>query len=245
MVLGGYNMYRYKNQSGIALLMVLMLLIIIGAVAASSIRLASTGLNNASFSMANSLIQKENDVALFHLIDYGLIDDKIKPLGVLGYPVANPGKEIVFCMGVNPRTSLFSSTSVSHIFWTTSTRPTGSEVGSKGYCKSASSTFTSGRKAIMTQVSIRYDNTRTAAQFTGVAGVTGKVMVAHATSIMPSLGDSTNAKIDACLSNYMSAPEVSPKFATASENDKRTISECLDDEHVPNKTTTSTFLIAE
>jgi hypothetical protein len=43
----------------------------------------------------------------------------------------------------------------------------------------------------------------------------------------------------------MAAPEVSSKYATAPENDKRTISQCLDDENVPNITTTSTFLIAD
>lgn len=245
MVQGVSKMQGFKKQSGIAMLMVLMLLIIIGAVAASAIRLASTSINNASFAMANSLIQRENDVALFHVIDYGDYAAKKTATGIFGYAIANPNKEVVFCMGVNPRTSLFVSTTVSHIFWTSGNAPSNSEIGSKGYCKSASSTFTSGRKAIMTQVNIRYDNTRTAAQFTGITGATGKVMVVHATSLIPSLSDTTNAKIDTCLSTFMAAPEISSKYASAAAAKKKNISNCLDDENVPNSTTTSTFLIAD
>ena len=244
MVQGVSKMQGLKKQSGIAMLMVLMLLIIIGTVAASAIRLAGTSINNASFAMANSLIQRENDVALFHVVDYGDLVNKKNTTGIFGYTIANPNKEVVFCMGVNPRTSFFVSTTVSHIFWTTSASPSNAEIGSKGYCKSASSTFTSGRKAIMTQVNIRYDSTRTAEQFTGVTGATGKVMVVHATSLIPSLSDTTSAKIDTCLSTYMAAPEISAKYAAAAAAMKRNISQCLDDENVPNITTTSTFLIA-
>lgn len=209
--------YLNKAQKGSVLIVVLIMLLVITLIGTWAIRGSITSLNIATNSQAQALLMQSSDSVFFTLenktsdqLDFAKmrIGD-----GMLAYVLRpeNKGKELVFCMRGDNADNFAGSRLASVIYWQ-GTSIKNSDLGKNGYCQINRTTdFISGRKAVMTQVTVRAsDNVsdwehmyegddKESSKGTGIQ----KVSITS-TSILPNLTNSSNAEINACLSNYTS-----------------------------------------
>ena len=238
------------KQEGATLIVVLILLVIITLIGTLAIRSSLTTLNIATNSQAQQLLVQNSDAAIFNVEDPDLIERNTAYDGLFGLVKsdANKGKELVFCYRGTAST-FYDFSRVSFMQWVSGTAPNNSELGIDGYCKMDSSNnfFTSGRKAVMTQVSIKV-NTDASSNLDrafehmqrGTDAESAKIdksekILVTATSIVPSMSTASDTAINNCFSTHMNQVVI-PSGVTPATGMNKSVSQCLQDLGVPVNT---------
>lgn len=238
------------KQEGATLIVVLILLVIITMIGTLAIRSSLTTLNIATNSQAQQLLVQNSDSAIFNVEDPDLIERNTAYDGLFGLVKsdANKGKELVFCYK-GTATEFYDFSRASFMQWVSGTAPNNSELGIDGYCKMDSSNnfFTSGRKAVMTQVSIKV-NTDASSNLDrafehmqrGTDTESAKIdksekILVTATSIVPSMSTANDTDINNCFSTHMNQVVI-PSSVTPATGMNKSVSQCLQDLGVPVNT---------
>lgn len=147
-----------KNQEGATLIVVLILLVIITIIGTLAVKSSLTALNIATNSQAQQLLVQNSDSAIFNVENPAFLTRNTAYDGLFGQikSDANKGKELVFCYK-GAESDFYDFNQASFMQWVSGTSPLNSELGLDGYCKigGTSNFFTSGRRAVMTQVAVK------------------------------------------------------------------------------------------
>lgn len=247
------------KQEGATLIVVLILLVIITMIGTLAIRSSLTTLNIATNSQAQQLLVQNSDAAIFNVEDPDLIERNTAYDGLFGLVKsdANKGKELVFCYK-GTATEFYDFSRASFMQWVSGTAPNNSELGIDGYCKMDSSNnfFTSGRKAVMTQVSIKV-NTDASSNLDrafehmqrGTDAESAKIdksekILVTATSIVPSMSTANDTDINNCFSTHMNQVVI-PSGVTPATGMNKSVSQCLQDLGVPVNTQISEYNLTQ
>ncbi|MCJ8161399.1 PilX N-terminal domain-containing pilus assembly protein [Acinetobacter zhairhuonensis] len=242
-----------NKQSGATLIVVLILLLVITVVGILAIRGSITALNIATNSQAQQLLLQNSDSAIFNVENPKKLTFNLSPNGLFGWIKRdeNKGKELVFCYR-GSELDFFDFANASSISWSSGTSPSNSELGVDGFCKMDSSNnfFTSGRRAVMTQVMIKV-NTNSANQVVGLDKAFSFVqlgtdvdsakidkaerIMVMATSILPSMSSASAEDINACFSTHMNQVVI-PSGVSATAGMDKSVAECLQNLGVPVST---------
>lgn len=252
-------MMNQRSQRGATLIVILVILLLIMIIGTLAIRQSLVSLNIATNSQAQQLMTENSDAAIFNVENLNSLNRQLAADGMFGYINTdnNKGKELVFCYR-GTQTKFFTLKNASIMQWQDgATAPDGTSIGAQGYCSSSSSDnnyYTSGRRAVITQISIQFmNNNSTSIPFSG--SLTGtdtdvaKVIqpekaIVHAISLMPTLSSASTSDIDNCLSTKMSNPVV-PSGVTPSKNANQSISQCLAALNVPFTTHVSEYNLTQ
>ncbi len=239
-----------RQQTGATLIVVLILLVVMISVGTLAIRGSLTALNIATNSQAQQLLLQNSDSAIFNVENPRALIFNLSPNGLFGWIKRdeNKGKELVFCYR-GSEASFFDVSKASSMQWVSGSSPSNSELGLDGYCKidDANNFFTSGRKAVMTQVMIKV-NIDPNAQLVGLDQAfsyvqlgtdvdsakidkAAKIMV-MATSIIPSMSSASITDINDCFSTRMNQVVI-PDGVTAATGMDKSVAQCLQDIGVP------------
>lgn len=225
------------SQQGSALISVLVVLLLLTIAGSWAIRGSMTSLNIATNAQAQALLMQSSD-AVFFRIERDTSDSlRFTQMrigdGMLAYILRpeNKGKELVFCIRGSVANNFEGSRIASVVYWNGSVIQN-RDLGSNGFCKSRLTDFISGRRAVMTQVSIRagsslddWEHMMQGDDKKGSKGQDIQKVIVNATSILPNLSDSLTADINSCLSNFTS-------FVDKVVNN-RTVVDCLAERNVP------------
>ena len=238
-----------NNQKGATLIVVLILLLIITVIGTLAVKNSLTALNIATNSQAQQLLVQNSDSAIFHVENPAYLVRNLAQDGLFGFITIdmNKGKELVFCYK-GTQSQFFNMANSSVMMWESGTAPSNSSAGLDGYCKldSQGSFFTSGRKAVMTQVAVKvqkstsnlsvgienpfdYMQTGTDLDAAKIAK-TDKVLVTSA-SIVPMLSTASDDAINDCFAKHINQVMKIPAAGT-----DRSVSQCLQDLGVPVNT---------
>lgn len=248
-------------QLGATLIIVLVLLVVITIIGTLAIRQSLVSLNIATNSQAQQLMLQNADAAFFNTEKENNIIQSLSASGMFGYidGAANRDKELIFCYRGADKTNFFDITRASIIEWNApDTKPKNNSLGPDGFCKVGDNTgnfFTTGRKAVMTQVAVKFSSQTENDPFYGqILGTDDKTVKLErskpvkvfAVSIMPTLSssDATNAQINACLSEHMNEPTI-PNSITPATKSGESITKCLADLNVPFESTVTEYVIAQ
>lgn len=238
------------NQQGATLIVVLILLLVITVLGTLAIRSSLTSLNIATNSQAQQLLIQNSDAAIFNVENPALIERNTAYDGLFGLVKTdvNKGKELVFCYK-GSAAIFYDISRASFMQWVSGTSPNNSELGINGYCKldSSNNFFTSGRKAVMTQVSIKV-NTDASSNLDrafehmqrGTDAESAKIdksekILVTATSIVPSMSTANDTDINNCFSTHMNQVVI-PSDVTPATGMNKSVSQCLQDLGVPVNT---------
>lgn len=257
-----------KTQSGAALIVVLIFLVAIMVIGTIAIRQSIVGLSIATNSQVQQLLTQNSDSAFFSTEDLNNLAQALSGSGMFGY-VSNANdknKELVFCYR-GDQTNFFDIARANIIEWESEKdKPTNNNFGIDGYCDTTQSSsnnwFTSGRRAIITQVSVKfstveqldpfYDRTRATDNKTGQVEDTKRVKI-FAVSLMPAISNVSRADINTCLQSHMNEVTVPsdttkptvPSGTSAVNNPLTSVTECLTSLNVPFTTQVSEYTIAQ
>ncbi len=230
---------RYKkSEQGSTLITVLIMLILLTIAGTWAIRGSITSLNVSTNAQAQSLLMQSSD-SIFVTMENRTNDDlKFAQMrvgdGALAFALRpeNKGKELVFCVRGSKNDNFTGSRIASAVYWAGKTIKN-SDLGKNGFCKvNRLSDFISGRKTVISQVSIRAaDNSADwEHMLEGDDSATSKgkaiqKVIITAVSIIPNLSRSSATEVNDCLSNYTSFVDEVIK--------NKTTSECLAEKNVP------------
>lgn len=255
-----------KQQTGATLIVVLILLLVITVIGTLAIRSSLTSLNIATNSQGQQLLLQNSDAAMFNVESPNLLQRNTAYDGLFGLVKtdANKGKELVFCYK-GTESGFYSFSRASFIQWFSGNAPSNTELGPDGFCKldNANNFFTSGRKAVMTQVAVKV-NTNQNSLLVGVDRAfdfmqrgtdtdsakidkSEKIMVI-ATSIVPALSSASDADINACFSNHMNQVVIPAGITPTNSggyNASKSVSECLQDLGVPVNTQVTEYNLTQ
>lgn len=205
---------KMKYQQGSTLIIVLIVLLLVTIIGTIAIRTSIFNLRLASSNQINNLLLKSSDTALLSLENPDLVEERMTAVGMYGYFLlpGNEDHELTFCFDSN-QNDLFSLSKASII--------NSGRLGVEGYCKK--NTFSTGRKAVITQVYLKKLDTAQASPFsnspTGVGLGTGNflnlkknLMSATVISILPAFSGITEAQLNECF-RKTSNPNVSDNVA--------------------------------
>ena len=253
-----------KNyQTGATLILVLIFLVAMTIIGTLAIRQSMVSLSIATNSQVQQLLTQNSDAALYKAENPSDLAYSLSPAGLFGYinNAKDKNKELVFCFR-GDQTQFFSISQASLMQWKEGSNGlTNNSLGTRGYCDtSANSTtnwFTSGRRAVLTQVSVKfptdtsldnpfYDRARGSDSQKGQIEEAKRVKI-FAVSIMPSLSKASRADINNCLTgrmNQVTVPEdKDPSTLTADQ--KIDITACLAGLNVPFTTQVSEYTITQ
>jgi Tfp pilus assembly protein PilX len=256
-----------RFQSGAALIVVLIFLVVITVIGTIAIRQSLVGLSVATNGQVQQLLSQNSDSAFFSTEDTKNLIQSLSGSGMFGY-VSNANdrnKELVFCYR-GDQADFFDIARANIMQWESGkAKPTNDLFGTNGYCDASQSStnwFTSGRRAVMTQVSVKfstveeldpfYDRTRATDTKTGQVEETKRVKV-FAVSLMPSLSSASSTDINTCLNSHMNEVTVPsdttkpsiPSGTAVKENPLMSVTECLTSLSVPFTTQVSEYTIAQ
>ncbi|MFV5593247.1 PilX N-terminal domain-containing pilus assembly protein [Acinetobacter junii] len=246
-----------RSQNGATLIVVLILLLVLTVIGTLAIRGSLTALNIATNSQAQQLLLQNSDSAIFNVENPKLLTRNLAYDGLFGFikSDANKGKELVFCYR-GDQSTFYDFSLASVMMWQSGTVPSNNSFGVKGYCKLNADTnfFTSGRKAVMTQVSIKVQ-TSTSNTVSGIENPfehmqrgtdtesakidSAEKIYVTATSIVPALSSALDTDINTCFSNRMNQVVVPPSEETNVAADsiyRESVSDCLKKIGVPVNT---------
>lgn len=254
-------MINQQKQRGATLIVVLFLLLAIIVLGTLAIRQSLVGLSIATNSQAQQLLLQNSDAAFFNVEREENIIQALSSSGMFGYisGATDKDKEMVFCFR-GEENSFFDINRASIIYWGAGqTAPTNNEFGTDGYCNASRTTttnfFTSGRKAVMTQVAVKFssisDNDPFFGEQFGTDGETvkfdrAKPVKLFAVSVMPTLTNADPNDINSCFRNHMSEVTIPPgTTVSATANSRKSITECLSDLNVPYSSYVSEYVIVQ
>lgn len=254
-----------KNQQGATLIVVLILLVMITVIGTLAVRQGMMSLNIATNAQVQQLLTQNSDSALLRIEDQNNVVRNLARDGMFGYirGVANKNKELVFCYRADQQKSdFFKIQRASLVEWRPGdTAPRKINIGAaEGFCKVSGSSenfFTSGRKAVMTQVSVKFSSipsekpfqhsTRGTYSKSAKIEETEKVNV-YSVSLMPNLSSALASDIDNCLSlkmNEVSEPETETVVTGITSASRESLTACLMRLSVPFTTQVSEYTIVQ
>lgn len=251
-----------KKQKGATLIVVLILLVAITIMGVYAIRQSMVSLGVATNSQVQQLVMQNSDAAFYQVSDVSNLALNLSKAGVFGQndTKSDRNKEVVFCYR-SDKADFFDPETYSVISWENgNSAPTNNSNGTGGYCQisaldSVANFFTSGRKAVMTQVAIKYTSDSQGEKFENVPEaidpekakvIPPQKMNVYSISIMPSLAKASSASINTCLSSRMS--EVTPPENLRNNIPMpagQSITECLTELNVPFTSQVSEYLIEQ
>lgn len=249
----------YSSQRGATLIVVMILLVAITVIGTLAIRQGLVTLNIATNSQAQQLLMQNSDAAFFNVEHERNLIQSLTASGMFGYinGAVNKDKELVFCF-LGEESEFFDINRASLMAWESSkTSPTNNLLGTQGYCdaSSADNFFTSGRRAVMTQVGVKFSSQSDNDPFFGMQYGTdekgvkfekNKPVKVFAVSIMPTLSTAKSSDIDECLSTRMNEVSI-PEGTTVASNSKyrESVTDCLAKLNVPFTSQVTEYLIAQ
>lgn len=248
-------------QQGATLIVVLVLLLVVTVIGVLAIRSSLTALNIATNGQAQQLLIQNSDAAIFNAESPDLLNRNTGYDGMFGYIKrdVNKGKELVFCYK-GSESQFFDLSKASIMMWESGSQPSYNSFGVDGYCKLGGLTnfFTSGRKAVMTQVAVKtqvdttdvinmnnpfiYMQQGTDPEKAKVDGA--DTMLVVATSILPALSSASDSAINDCFSKHMNQVVIPSGITPAAGFDK-SVSQCLQDLGVPVNTQVVEYNLAQ
>lgn len=241
------------RQQGSTLIVVLILLLVVTVIGTLAIRNSLTTLNIATNSQAQQLMLQNSDSAIFHVEDPDLVEWYNMAENLFGKATSdvNKGKELVFCYR-GAESSFYAATRTSLMQWVSGTAPMANEIGLNGYCKLSNDTswFTSGRKAVMTQVAVKaningnqlvgidraFDHMQKATDVEAVKAKKAEKILVTATSIVPSMSSASDDDINACFNSHMNHVVIPSSVTTPDAGKDKSVAQCLQDLGVPVNT---------
>lgn len=234
-----------KRQQGATLIVVLVLLLLITILGTMAIRQSLTSLNIATNSQAQSLLIQNSDAYYLRLEGSSNAQKVLNAskFGFIGFAAQpeNIGQEVVFCYTKNTEQN-FDTHNVGVISNTLTTSDDPLFSGKKlmtelthGFCDpSNASSFTSGRRVVMTQVSIKVQNTPTAPLENFPTGTDTELVNppmrvrVNTLSLLPAMAsDVSMSVVKDCLSEYPADQIID------GANSSATIADCLKLQGVP------------
>lgn len=251
------------SQKGATLIVVLILLVIITIIGTMAIRQGMVSLNIATNAQVQQLLVQNSDSALFRVEDQKNVIRNMARDGMFGYlrGVNNKNKELVFCYRADQeKKDFFKIQRASLVDWVPGQpAPRNTALGGDGFCKAADSSanfFTSGRKVVMTQVSVKYSSVPSEKPFQhsarGTYAKTAKVeetekVNVYSVSLMPNLSSASASKINDCLSlkmNEVSEPDTDA-VVTIPASSRESVTACLTGLNVPFTTQVAEYTIVQ
>ncbi|WP_180036911.1 MULTISPECIES: pilus assembly protein PilX [unclassified Acinetobacter] len=205
-----------RFQTGVTLIVVLLILIVITVIGSLAVRSSILSLKVATVSQAQQLLMQNSDAALFNVEDPTQLARSMALNGMFGYLKgdASSGKELVFCYKAN-NNLFFNFHNASLVSWN-GTSIVNNGLGPNGFCKVESGFFTSGRNTVMTQIAVKASDISELADFQhmqkgtdadSIKKAPAQMYTVYAISIFPGLANSSvtdlNDKIKNCFSQYM------------------------------------------
>ena len=257
-----------KGQTGAALIVVMIFLVALAVIGTLAIRQSMVALNIATNSQVQQLVIQNSDSAFFNIEDVNNLAKSLSAQGMFGYigNANDKNKELVFCYR-GDQTEFFDITKANIMQWESGkSTPTNNALGTDGYCdarqEATGNWFTSGRRAVMTQVSVKFSTEGTPNPFEGRAigsdPKSGQIEEAKrvkvfAVSLMPTLTSVSRTDINACLQsrmNEVTVPEDTTKPTIApgtpvKDNVLSTVTDCLTALNVPFTTQVSEYNITQ
>lgn len=249
-----------NNQKGATLIVVLVFLVAITIIGTIAIRQSMVALNIATNAQVQQLLTQNSDAVFFQAEQPSNLGVSLTGIGMFGYinNKTDKDKELVFCYR-GDQSSFFDISRASIMQWTEGKAPTNNDLGTEGYCdatKQDKNWFTSGRRAVLTQVSVKFPSKNVGGPFSNrVSGTDGQVskfeeskpVKIFAVSIMPSISSADRTAINDCLHSKMNdvtiPADVSP--TTVSDENKQDITTCLKNLNVPFTTQVSEYVLAQ
>ena len=239
-------MVALKNiEKGNTLIVILILIVVVTIIGLVAIRESITSLKISTNSQAQALLMRNSDAYFFNIEGAGEVYKKLNAskFGFVGFASQpeNIGKEVVFCFNQNIVQNFDTNTVgvISNILTNNAdTIGTGKKKITpitRGACDpSVADNYTSGRKAVMTQVAIKVDNTPSTplenfVEGTDVSQVSQPIKIRiNTTSLMPAMASTaTSAQIKSCLTDYPA------DFIIDGLNTSNSIADCLRHYNVP------------
>ncbi|MBK0064783.1 MULTISPECIES: PilX N-terminal domain-containing pilus assembly protein [Acinetobacter] len=251
-------MRHYSSQRGAALIVVMIMLLVIMIIGTLAVRQSLISLGIATNGQAQQLLIQNSDSAFFNVEREDNLIQSLTASGMFGYinGAANKDKEMVFCFR-GEESAFFDINRASLMMWEAGkTQPTNDALGKDGYCSVSASSgnfFTSGRRAVMTQVSVKFSSQSENDPFyamqygtdsNGVKFEKNKPVKVFAVSIMPTFSSESSADIDECLNSHMSEVTM-PSGITPATGAKDSVTECLARRNIPFTTQVTEYLIAQ
>src|SRR5690606_997734 len=249
-----------NHQRGATLIVVLLMLLAIIVIGTLAIRQSLVSLNIATNSQAQQLLLQNSDAAFFNVEREDNIIQALSSSGMFGYisGAADKDKEMVFCYR-GAEASFFDINRASLIYWKAGdTAPTNNEFGLEGYCDSKESTknfFTSGRKAVMTQVAVKFSSISQNDPFFGAQFGTddqtvkfdrSKPVKVFSVSVMPTLTNASATDINNCFRNHLSELTIPDTTSVPLDAVSRTtVPECLSEVNIPHTTHATEYVIVQ
>lgn len=255
---------RHSTQRGAALIVVMMLLVVITIVATLVVKQSIVALSIATNSQAQQLMLQNSDAAFFNVEQKNNIIQSLSSSGMFGYisGAANKDKELVFCYRGVDQSDFFDITNASIIEWNApDQKPKNNDLGPDGFCSASATTgnfFTSGRKAVMTQIAVKFSSEAERDPFYGqILGTDDKTVKLErskpvkvfSVSIMPTLTSVDKSKVDACFSQHMNDPTIPTKVTPEKDSDGNSmgdsVTSCLSKLNVPFESSVTEYVIAQ
>ncbi|ENW83566.1 hypothetical protein F909_00577 [Acinetobacter sp. ANC 3929] len=255
------------HQSGATLIVVLIFLVAITVIGTVAIRQSLVGLSIATNSQVSQLVMQNSDAVFFNVENRDNLIQSLSVSGMFGY-ISGPNdknKELVFCFR-GDQTKFFDISRASLMQWESAkTQPTNNMLGTDGYCSTSAASgnwFTSGRRAVMTQVAVKFSTNQNQDPFydrqRGTDTKQGQIEEAKrvrifAVSLMPTVTSVSTADLDNCLQKHMSELSIPsdttvptiPSTTPDKDNPLKTVTECLTSLNVPFTTQISEYTITQ
>lgn len=249
-----------RIQKGATLIVVLFVLLMLTLIGTMAIRQSSMVLSIATNSQAQQLLNQNSDATFFNVESIENFVQSLSTNGMFGY-INNKNdinKELVFCFRGDQK-EFFKINRASLIEWEEGKQaPTNSSMGKDGYCdadKTNLNFFTSMRRAVMTQVSVKFSTVGKSEPFSDrQRGLDAKQTQAEqskrvkifAVSLMPSLYSGNRKKINTCLQERMSEVTVpSGTTVVATTESRKSITACLTQLNIPFTTHITEYTITQ
>jgi len=257
-------MKSYSSQRGATLIVVMIMLLAITVIGTLAIKKGMISLNVATNSQAQQLLMQNSDAAFFNVEREANLIQSLSSSGMFGYinGAVNKDKELVFCF-MGEEADFFDINRASLMVWQSGDAPINNTLGTDGYCSVSATTsnfFTSGRRAVMTQISVKFSSQSDSDPFYGMQYGTdekgvkfekNKPVKVFAVSIMPTLTTAKATDIDACLNLHMSEVTI-PSGVTPSvvkdANGVRvddSVTDCLSKLNIPFTSQVTEYMIAQ
>lgn len=223
-------MNSISSQRGAALIYVLLVLLIILIAGTYAIRQGIVSLKISTNSQVQALLSQSNNSALYKIQSPQFLKSYLSLSGMFGFILQpqNVDKEMVFCFKSSTQ-NYFDVLNASVIYMPLGTTAINNDSSSMaGYCNPNSNVltnfFTSSRKAILTQVTIRQIANENLTPLSDAIEGTDSSNLSlvnnrasfkvYVVSLLPKLSSASDSDIYACLSEHMSQPPATATVQT-------------------------------
>lgn len=253
-------MKSYSSQRGATLIVVMIMLLLVTIIGTLAVKQGLISLNVATNSQAQQLLMQNSDAAFFNVEREANLIQGLSSSGMFGYinGAVNKDKELVFCFR-GQESNFFDIGQASLMVWEPAKlTPTSNTLGTAGYCSVAATTgnfFTSGRRAVMTQVAVKFSSQSDNDPFFGMQYGTdekgvkfekNKPVKVFAVSIMPTLTTAKATDIDACLNSHMNEITIPPGTTVPADSEfRKSVTDCLAGLNIPFTSQVTEYMIAQ